>query len=485
MRRLLGYADRISVRPGETICFKISGEDEGFFHLDIRRIRWGDDTPGGPGLKETPLDAVVNGHYPARFQKTQVGSFVTVSNTGHLAPESFTLQAMIWPTLPQEGEQTIMGSWDSGHRRGYALGIVDGRLTPVIGDGNRSETLRCPAGMHERHWYFVAGTFDSTKGEAALIQEPLVRYAGEVDGAHVTRPMTVRPQSGGRFIIAGHNSQGGVRGLFNGKIDTPAVTAGVLVRGQMKRLLDRSIPPELADDVVALWDFSREMNGVTAHDLSPRRLHGTIVNMPARAMTGWNHDGSEMVWTHRPEHYGAIHFHDDDLHDCAWDTDATWQVPADCQSGSFAAYLTQNDQWFYIPFYVRPQTGRPQSTLALLIATCSYYAYVNHHVPIDWGDLGEHSNDAFSVIDMTDVHLHMHPEHGLSMYDNHSDGSGVATPRVCDRSCAWGHVMTCGSTMPTPTSPTGSSRRESPSMSSPTTISTARVGLFSSLMQRS
>ena len=45
---------------------------------------------------------------------------------------------------------------------------------------------------------------------------------------------------------------------------------------------------------------------------------------------------------------------------------------------------------------------------------------------IGWGDMGEHSGNAFSVIDMTDIHLHMHPEHGLSMYDNHSDGSGVA-----------------------------------------------------------
>ena len=360
MRRLLGYADRISVKPGETINFKVSSEDEGAFHLDILRIRCGDDTPDGPGLKETPVEARVNGDYPARFQKTQVGSFVSVDHPRKLTPESFTLQAMVWPTLiGKEEEQTIMGSWHAGHRRGYALGVIDGRLTLTIGDGNRIETLVSSAGMHERHWYFVAATFDSATGEATLIQEPLVRYAGDADSMTMARPVDIRPGNGGRFIIAGHNGDDGVSGLFNGKIDTPAVTARALERGHMEHLLDRRIPPDIAADVVALWDFSREMDGVTAHDISPNRLHGAIVNMPARAMKGWNHDGSEMVWTHRPEHYGAIHFHDDDLYDCAWETDAAWQVPADCRSGSFAAFLTQGDQWFYIPFYVRPPTGRP------------------------------------------------------------------------------------------------------------------------------
>ena len=137
MRRLLGYADKISVQPGETINFKVSSEDEGTFHLDILRIRCGDGTPAGPGRKETPVEARVNGDYPARFQKTQVGSFVAIDHPRKLALESFTLQAMVWPTLIEKAEQTIMGSWHAGHRRGYALGVINGRLTLRIGDGSR------------------------------------------------------------------------------------------------------------------------------------------------------------------------------------------------------------------------------------------------------------------------------------------------------------------------------------------------------------
>lgn len=430
MRRLLGYADQISVQPGQTIGFKVSSEDEGAFHLDVMRIRCGDDSHDGPGLKQTLVDADVNGDYPARHQWTQVGSFVSAPRPDRFALDSFTIQAFIWPTLLSGEDQTVMGAWNAADREGYALVLRDRQAVLQVGDGATVETLASGAPMHERRWYFVAAGFDAGTGEAFVVQEPLVRYAGERDRGHAESVMSVRPGKGGRFLIAAHNDRRDgeqvAAGHCNGKIDTPAVSGRLLSRAEMERLKTRRIPRELAVDVVALWDFSREMAGTVAHDVGASRLHGTIVNMPGRAMKGWNHDGSEMVWTHKPEHYGAIHFHDDDLHDCCWETDAAWTVPDGMRSGVYCARLTQGDEWFYIPFYVRPPTGRPTARLALLIATCSYYAYVNNHMGFDWGTLGEHSNNGFTVMDMDDVHLHMHPEHGLSMYDNHSDGSGVA-----------------------------------------------------------
>jgi len=425
-RRLLGYADEISVQPGQTINFKVSSEDSGSFHLDVVHIRCGDDTPDGQGLKQTVIGADVNGDYPARHQATQVGSFVRVDRPDAFALESFTIQAMIWPTLLEKEDQTVLGAWSAPDRTGYALVVRDGQAVLQIGDGSTVETLASGAAMHERRWYFVAASFDAESGSAHIVQEPLVRYAGEDDKGGAEGTMAVQPGNGGAFIIAGHNDGAFVTGLYNGKIDAPTVVNRALSRASMERLKERSVPRDLATDVVAMWDLSREMEGLVAHDVSANRLHGAIVNMPTRAMKGWNHDGSEMVWTHKPEHYGAIHFHDDDLHDCGWETDASWTVPEGTRSGTYCAHLTQGDQWFYIPFYVRPPTGKPTAKLCLLIATCSYYAYVNNHMAFDWGPLGEHASNTFSIWDLEDVHLHMHPEHGVSMYDNHSDGSGVA-----------------------------------------------------------
>ena len=430
MKRLLGYSDEISVKPGQEIAFKVSSEDPGSYRLDIVHVRCGDDTPDGQGLKETVVEASINGERPARHQWTQVGSCVSVPKAEPFALESFTIQAFVWPTLLSEPDQSVMGTWDRAAGGGYGLVLKDGQAALVIGDGTTSETLASGAAMDERRWYFVAASFDAATGKAIVVQEPLVRYAGDRGKATNEATMSVRPSDGGRFLIAACNDrrkgQPITAGHYSGKIDAPTVAAGALSRATMERLKERKVPRDLANEVVAMWDFSKEMDGTTAHDVSANRLHGEIVNMPTRASAGWNHDGSEMVWTHKPEHYGAIHFHDDDVYDCGWETDVTWTVPESMKSGTYCARLTQGDQWFYIPFYVRPHTGKPTAKLALLIATASYYAYVNNHMGIGWGPLSEHVSNGFSVLDTVDLHLHMHPEHGLSMYDFHNDGSGVA-----------------------------------------------------------
>ena len=52
-----------------------------------------------------------------------------------------------------------------------------------------------------------------------------------------------------------------------------------------------------------------------------------LKNFPTRAVTGSEWDGSEMNWQHKPEHYAAIHFHDDDIYDFEWDTDFKFKIP--------------------------------------------------------------------------------------------------------------------------------------------------------------
>ena len=429
MRKLLGYANEISRQPGQTIDFKVSSEVEGSYRLDIVRIRCGDDTPQGQGLKETVIDADVNGDYPARYQWTQVGSFVDVPRPERFALESFTLQAFIWPTTPDKEGQTIMGAFDRAENAGYALAVHDRQAALVIGDGSIVETLVSGAAMDPRHWYFVAASFDAATGAMTVVQEPLVRYAGERGKARAEKNVTLKPGQGGRFTIAACNNQRDgeliATNFFNGKIDSPRVANRALSRPEMERLKDTQVPADLQTSTVAAWDFSQDIPGTRIVDISPNRLDGQTVNLPTRAMKGRNHDGTEMVWTHKPEHYAAIHFHDDDVYDCGWQTDAKWTIPDDFKSGTYCARLTQGDQWFYIPFYVRPKKGTATAKLGLLIATASYYAYVNHHMPIEWDTLGEHSGNRFTTLDQTDLHLHMHPEHGLSMYDYHTDGSGV------------------------------------------------------------
>ena len=68
-------------------------------------------------------------------------------------------------------------------------------------------------------------------------------------------------------------------------------------------------------DVVAAWDFSLNTEGAKLSDTGPHGLHGTVMNMPTRAVTGHNWQGEEIDFKHARTQYGAIHFHDDDLED--------------------------------------------------------------------------------------------------------------------------------------------------------------------------
>jgi len=213
-------------------------------------------------------------------------------------------------------------------------------------------------------------------------------------------------------------------GWYNGKLEAPILAQRCLTSEERTILLQQGTPANLDNAVVAHWDFSHDIPSTRIVDISPHARHGSTVNLPARAMKGHAWDGSEYNWTHQPAHYGAIHFHDDDLYDCGWETDFTWTVPEDMPSGLYGAYLTQDGHEDYIPFVVRPRRGTAQAPLALLLPTASYWAYANRHVEIEWRER-ENVVGYFATVDPTALFLHEHPEFGVSMYDEHSDGSGV------------------------------------------------------------
>ena len=426
---LLAYADEISRQPGELIEFKVSSPTPDPFELNIVQIRCGDDGPGGPGLKQTPIDASANGSYPARFQKTQVGSFVRTASSAVFAPKAFTLQAMIYPTGPHLGDQVIASHWCPVKKQGYALLIQDlGLAFRVSGADGVLHTLTSGLPLISSRWYLVAVSIDPDKGQLKLYQ--LIREKGlelenqsSVVSSHFGTPLS---KLDAEFLIAGcaaldEDNDPLVSQIYNGKID------GVQLHDAAMDLasVEASILSPQQRTLIAAWDFSQKIESGQVIDVSGNNHHGRTHNLPTRAVKGWRHDGTEMNWAHKPEHYGAIHFHDDDLYDSQWETDVCWQVPGDFPSGVYAAHLQQGSEEFYVPFYVRPPRGKPTARLCLLVPTASYYAYVNHHMNVDWGSLIEHSSTCFATLTTADLYLQNQTPFGLSMYDDHNDGSGV------------------------------------------------------------
>ena len=166
-------------------------------------------------------------------------------------------------------------------------------------------------------WYFVAATFDATSGEVALYQLPLEKWPHDDSRAAVAAHSDLRSveQSELPLLIAarwGDNDKPAA--FFNGKIDSPHVYSSALSKEEIEAFYRGNVP----DGAVAAWDFSADISSTKISDVSGHRLHGTTVNLPTRAVTGYNWKGDEVDFRRVPEQYGAIHFHDDDLDDANW-----------------------------------------------------------------------------------------------------------------------------------------------------------------------
>ncbi len=351
---------------------------------------------------------------------------------------SFTLSAWIFPTAPAKGRQAIMGNWSEAAQTGFGLEIgADGALALRMGAGpGRVTAVSIGTPLSRCRWYFVAAAFDAERRAVTLWQEPLAGHdflaeqaltatAAASAALAVPGPLTFAAWSTGS---AGGPSSWGRLGFgchFNGRIDRPRLARAALDRAAIAMLDASPLSAAFADILVGAWDFGRDIGTDLIRDPGPWRLDGVIIDQPTRAVRGHNWTGSTMDWRQAPEQYGAIHFHDDDLVDACWEVDFAFTVPADLRSGVYAARLSTDGFEFWVPFFVRPPRGAARSRVAFLASTATYLAYLNNRGRFMSGGI-ERYQGRLTVIDPIDCLLIENPEMGLSTYDRHSDGSGVA-----------------------------------------------------------
>ncbi|MCZ7598259.1 MAG: hypothetical protein M5U09_11775 [Gammaproteobacteria bacterium] len=106
---LLGYLDRWSVFPGETVVCRASAVDGDDFNAELVRIIQGDRHPQSPGYREERIDLDLGGPFAAGSQPLETGSLAiveTVSGTRHAG-------------IVQRGRRHLAD--DSGSRRAGAV----------------------------------------------------------------------------------------------------------------------------------------------------------------------------------------------------------------------------------------------------------------------------------------------------------------------------------------------------------------------------
>ena len=231
-KRIVGYTDRISAAPGETVRFMVSCYGVARYRADIVRLISGDLHPDGAGFKEQVIETAAGGEYAGREQVIHGGSHGVIDDGAPFAAlSSFTLQAMIWPTTPARGRQVLLGKWSERDQCGYALVIgEDGGLALMLGDGaGNVETVSAGKPLQERKWCFAGASFDAETGAVRLYQEPLVDYPLADSAAAVEGTVAARApgQTDAPFMIAAAyggeaNGRAGGTRHYNGKIDSPA-----------------------------------------------------------------------------------------------------------------------------------------------------------------------------------------------------------------------------------------------------------------------
>jgi N,N-dimethylformamidase len=428
MLKIVGYTDRLSVRPGEAIAFKVSCEDGAAeYDAEILRLICGDDSPKGPGFKADPIAASVNGRYPGRQQPVNAGSFGFIPGGVAIPDKGFTVAVLIQPTwLDKRADQALLACRriDLPDKRGWSL-LLDSSARPTfeISNGSRPFSITAERAVPERRWSLIVATMGAgglsithrllqpLPQEKAVqsIARPLPFGFAPLNGIPVTIGAELQKIEGERLFTTRH---------FDGKIEAPLIRPSIT-------------DPEGVTSIGALfancharWDFSLGIDTQHIEDSSGNGCDGRLINLPTRAVTGHGWRAQTQRWTDRPDLYGAVHFHCDDLHDMQWETDFRWTVPADLPSGVYAARVScAGNGEDFLPFFVLPAKSAKKASVAFLASTFTFMAYANSHHGYE-DALSEVCYGALLELGPAEQFLKARRDFGISLYDRHRDGSG-------------------------------------------------------------
>jgi len=390
---LAGYTNKLSGRPGDEIDFKISSQSNSPIKAQLFRSISADPNPKGAGIIEESCEEIFPAQtftgrnqpfFPGSYGKTTTPIAVTVKNELKVA-------LLVWPTQYCTHNQTLLGIGET-----ELLMTPDGYAELRFGD----YTVSVPKPLSLHHWYKIEGCI-TADGHLCISAISLKQGAATQKVATASRNLSggLGLDLDGIISVGAAISTGSAAQFFNGKIETPQV---------------------LADGkIVASWNFSTDISGPSV--VGENCPDMDFVNSPTRGVKGAFWDGSEQNWRHKPEHYAAIHFHEDDIYDFAWETDFSFKIPATMPSGIYVMRISGDGHEDVMPFFVCPSLGKPTAKLCVLVSTFTYTIYGNHARPDyhagwqgrikEWGAYPHNPAE--------------YPNYGLSTYNLHSDGSGI------------------------------------------------------------
>lgn len=427
--RIVGYLDRISYRPGETIDLHVSSV-AGAYRSDIVELTGIAASASQVAHTEVPVDDVQPLELPGREQRLPLGSYVIVPDNDALRLAGpFSIRVWVRPTKIG-APQGLISKMTPRRDAGYSVEMDrDGsaRFLWAGVDGLHSVTAGAP--MRQGDWYLVVATHDPDTGYSSIAQIPHRRWPGDPSRAQrtaTTHRSSPLPSQLPLLMAASWcpTSDRAPGRFFNGRLEAPTI------EGRVRDAVDsESLVAEIADgsrsDVAASWDFSKGISTDRVHDRGSRRMHGMTMNMPTRGVLGHAWDGRSTDWRADPAQYAAIHFHEDDLDNARWEVAARIPLPATLRSGIYAVRVAAVDAEDRIPFVVSPRPGDHTAPMLFLLPSNTYLAYGNQHGE-QWQVIAARGWQSWPRPYPQGAELRYAVDHGLrSLYDTHEDGSGV------------------------------------------------------------
>lgn len=385
--RLVGYADRLSARPGERVLAMVSASGS----PNARLVR----LPAGDGVV-----AAIDELDPPAEREVVTGSHAIADHDPRLRPQDgLTVSTWVWiaPGAPARERRALLATWaPDGDGWALALDAAGRPVFEVAADGRR-ESIAGEVAIEPGSWTRLEAALEPQTGSIALTH---VRRRGRRTATveELRAPASLPgpgPGEGPLLLGAERRDGGGVRSHLDGKLDRPRVARG-----------------PGGDETVAAWELG-EGRGSRIGDAGPHGLHAACVNGPLRAVTGHNWTGDIHDWGLAPEQYGAMHFHSDATDDLAWPPSHAIELPDSLPGGVYALELSDGEVEDLVPVAVRRAPNAEPAAVAVLLPTFTYLAYSCEHAsPLRAATAGP--EDDWVV------------RHGLrSLYDRHADGVGV------------------------------------------------------------
>ena len=386
---LIGYSDKISLRSEETISFKVSSTLKTPFSASLKRSISADPNPLSVGIIEEDASKYFKtASFRSRTQDFNPGSYAISKKSIKInIKKELCINVIIFPTLFTGGKQTIL-SIDN-----LELYIdSNGKINLSI----EKENISVSESLLFNSWYELEIKF--LKNGKATISQKQIKNKHQKKLIHKGK-LNLKTMLKGKLSLAAFIGKQKASNHYNGKIEAPKIIA------DGKKVFECNLSNNTS------FSYVKSTIGPTLE----------LKNFPTRAVTSSKWDGSEMNWQHKPDHYSAIHFHNDDIYDFKWDTDFKFKIPNNMPSGIYVMKIEGEGYEDSMPFFLAPKIKKIKNKICVLISTFTYSIYGNH-ARVDFEENWLKRIKEWCAYPYNPVKF---KEYGLSTYNYHSDGSGI------------------------------------------------------------